>query len=51
MLIEGQPSSLCQAYVIKEGHVQLMSRLNPNDVKFDEEGKIVGTKSKSKGLA
>lgn len=52
LLIEGQPSSLCQAFVIKEGHVHMMSRLNPNDVEFDDEGRLVGTRpSKSKGTA
>lgn len=32
--------------------MQLMSRLNPNEVQFDEEGKVVGTKGgKGKGKA
>lgn len=46
LIKEGDVPNLCSAYVIKEGHVNLLSRLNPYDVKFDEQGTLVGTKTR-----
>ena len=38
---------LCSAYIIKEGHVNLVSRLSPYDIKFDEEtGEVLGLKTR-----
>jgi hypothetical protein len=44
-------ANLSYAYVIKEGHVNLVSRLNPYDVKFDEMGNLVGTKTRPEDAA
>lgn len=50
LIREGESSALCSAFIIKEGHVALASRVNPANVKFDNEGKIIGTTKKRKAI-
>lgn len=38
---------MCSAFIIKEGHCQLMSRISPFDVKFDADGNLIGVKSRT----
>ena len=47
LIKEGESAALCSAFIIKEGHVKLFSRINPGQVKFDEDGKIIGTTKKT----
>ena len=44
-------ANLTCAYIIKEGHVNLISRINPYDVKFDDFGNLVGTKTRPEDSA
>jgi hypothetical protein len=47
ILREGDPPALCSAYIIKEGHVNLISRLSPYDIQFDEDtGEALGLKTR-----
>jgi len=46
LIREGESSALCSAFIIKEGHVALSSRVNPGNVKFDDDGKVIGTTKK-----
>ena len=47
ILREGDPPALCSAYIIKEGHVNLVSRLSPYDLQFDKEtGEVIGLKTR-----
>jgi hypothetical protein len=51
LIKEGDVANLCCAYIIKEGHVNLVSRISPYDVKFDDNGNLVGTKTRPEDSA
>ena len=51
LIKEGDVANLCSAYIIKEGHVNLISRINPYDVKFDNDGILIGTKTRPEDAA
>jgi len=51
LIKEGDVANLTSAYIIKEGHVNLISRINPYDVKFDGQGNLVGTKTREEDSA
>ena len=51
LIKEGDVANLCSAYIIKEGHVNLISRINPYDVKFDNDGILIGTKTRAEDAA
>jgi hypothetical protein len=52
ILRESDPPALCNAYIIKEGHVNLVSRLSPYDVQFDKEtGEVMGIKTRPEDYA
>ena len=51
LIKEGDVANITSAYIIKEGHVNLTSQINPYDVKFDDQGNLVGTKTRAEDSA